>query len=74
MNCRILKILISIVFLSILLSLEMYAESLNDKVFCISNPKTNNQIITNKNGNVILASVDPEFEELAIIHDVLNNE
>ena len=67
-------LIIGIIFCFLSLTTQVHAESLNDKVFSIVNPTTKAQIITNKKGNVLLSNIDPEFESIEIVYDVLSNE
>lgn len=73
-NMRIMKTIIGICVCLLLISFKMHAESLNDKIYCIVNPTSGAQIITNKEGEVLLANTDPDFESIEIVYDVLSNE
>ena len=70
---KIVKIIIYLFSLIILLSSFTYAESLSDQVFCIENPISKSLLITNKAGDIVLSSIDPEFESIEIVKDILNN-
>ncbi len=48
-----------------------YADSLSDDVFIISNPVTNAQVATDRNGKILVKSIDANNEYLNTIRDIL---
>ena len=48
-----------------------YADSLSDDVFIISNPVTNAQVAVDRNGKILVKSIDASNEYLNTIRDIL---
>ena len=77
MSCK-CKIIFFSLFASVFLCLSCWiatnAASINDKVLCITNPLTKAKLISDLDGNILLNSIDPEFESIDIIRDILSGE
>ena len=74
-KCKIIFFsLFALVFLCLSCWIATNAASINDKVLCITNPLTKAKLISDLDGNILLNSIDPEFESIDIIRDILSGE
>ena len=66
--------LFALLFLCLSFWITTNAASMNDKVLCITNPLTKAKLISDLDGNILLTSIDPEFESIDTMRDVLSGE
>ena len=50
-----------------------YARGLEDGIFDITNPETNASVIVNKDGKILLKSIDPNNESIYIVYDLFTD-
>ena len=50
-----------------------YARGLEDGIFDITNPETNASVIVNKDGKILLKSIDPNNENIYIVYDLFTD-
>ena len=50
-----------------------YARGIEDGIFDITNPETNASVIVNKDGKILLKSIDPSNENIYIVYDLFTD-
>lgn len=50
-----------------------YARGIEDGIFDITNPETNASVIVNKDGKILLKSIDPNNENIYIVYDLFTD-
>lgn len=72
---KVKKIILGVLVFTVVLSSIVFARGLlKDNIYQIANPINNSNVIVDKNGKVLLKTIDPDNEYISIVYDLYTEE